>query len=39
MSGKPEKIEGTEAAARFDALVRKALPVPHSQINEARGGV
>ena len=29
---KPEYIEGPEAAARFDALVRKVLSVPHEEI-------
>jgi hypothetical protein len=32
MNGKPEAIDGTEAAARFDALVRKVLSVPHEEI-------
>ena len=32
MNGKPEAIEGPEAAARFDALVRKVLSVPHEEI-------
>jgi hypothetical protein len=32
MNGKPETIEGPEAAARFDALVRKVLSVPHEEI-------
>jgi hypothetical protein len=27
-----EPIEGPEAAARFDALVRKVLSVPHEEI-------
>jgi len=27
-----ETIEGPEAAARFDALVRKVLSVPHAEI-------
>jgi hypothetical protein len=29
---KQPNIEGTEAAARFDALVRKVLSVPHEEI-------
>lgn len=32
MKAKPEYIEGPEAFARFDALVRKVLSVPHSEI-------
>jgi hypothetical protein len=28
----PEYIEGPEATARFDALVRKVLSVPHAEI-------
>ena len=32
MNGKPEAIEGTEATARFDALARKVLSVPHEEI-------
>jgi len=28
----PECVEGLEAAARFDALVRKVLSVPHDEI-------
>ena len=32
MKAKPEYIEGPEAAARFDALVRKILAVPHEEI-------
>jgi hypothetical protein len=32
MKAKPEFVEGPEAAARFDALVRKVLAVPHSAI-------
>jgi hypothetical protein len=32
MDGKQEAIEGAEAAARFDALVRKVLSVPHEEI-------
>jgi hypothetical protein len=28
----PEYIEGPEATARFDALVRKVLSVPHDEI-------
>ena len=32
MSGKPVEVEGTEASARFDALVRKVLSVPHEEI-------
>jgi hypothetical protein len=31
-SMKQETIEGPEAAARFDALVRKVLFVPHDEI-------
>lgn len=27
-----ETIEGSEAVARFDALVRKVLSVPHAEI-------
>jgi hypothetical protein len=27
-----ERIEGPEASARFDALVRKVLSVPHEEI-------
>jgi hypothetical protein len=32
MKAKPEYVEGPEAAARFDALVRNVLAVPHSEI-------
>jgi len=32
MKAKPEYVEGPEAAARFDALVRKVLAVPHTEI-------
>lgn len=32
MIRKPEYIEGAEAAALFDALVRKVLSVPHEEI-------
>jgi hypothetical protein len=32
MKLKPEYVEGPEAAGRFDALVRKALSVPHTEI-------
>jgi hypothetical protein len=32
MNGKQPDIDGTEAAARFDALVRKVLSVPHEEI-------
>lgn len=32
MKAKPEYVEGPEALARFDALVRKVLSVPHSEI-------
>jgi hypothetical protein len=32
MKAKPEYAEGPEAAARFDALVRTVLAVPHSEI-------
>ena len=32
MNGKPEAIDGPEAAARFDALVRKVMSVPHDEI-------
>jgi hypothetical protein len=32
MKAKPEYIEGPEAAARFDALVRKVLSVPQTEI-------
>jgi hypothetical protein len=28
----PESIEGPEAAARFDTIVRKVLSVPHDEI-------
>jgi len=28
----PNAIEGTEAAMRFDTLVRKVLSVPHNEI-------
>jgi hypothetical protein len=38
MKPKPEPIEGPEAFALFDALVRKVLSVPHEEImrREAR---
>jgi hypothetical protein len=32
MKAKPEYLEGPEAAARFDTLVRKVLSVPHEEI-------
>ena len=32
MKAKPEYVEGPEATARFDALVRKVLSVPHTEI-------
>jgi hypothetical protein len=32
MKPKPEPIEGPEAFARFDALVRRVLSVPHDEI-------
>jgi hypothetical protein len=32
MKPKPESVEGPEASARFDALVRKVLSVPHDEI-------
>jgi len=32
MKLKPEFLEGPEAAARFNALVRKVLSVPHEEI-------
>jgi hypothetical protein len=32
MKAKTEYVEGPEAFARFDALVRKVLAVPHSEI-------
>ena len=32
MKPKPEYAEGPEATARFDALVRKVLAVPHEEI-------
>ena len=32
MKPKPEYEEGPEATARFDALVRKVLSVPHEEI-------
>ena len=32
MKAKPEYVEGLEAAARFDYLVRKILSVPHEEI-------
>jgi hypothetical protein len=34
MKPKPEPMEGPEAFAAFDALVRKVLSVPHSVIME-----
>lgn len=32
MKAHPETIEGPEATARFDALVRHVLSVPHNEI-------
>jgi hypothetical protein len=32
MDGKQPDVEGAEVAARFDALVRKVLSVPHEGI-------
>lgn len=32
MKAKPEPLTGPEAAAAFDALVRKVLSVPHAEI-------
>jgi len=32
MKSKPEYIEGPEVTTRFDALVRKVLAVPHTEI-------
>jgi hypothetical protein len=32
MKAKPEYVEGPEATAQFDALVRKVLSVPHDEI-------
>jgi len=32
MKAKPEYVEGPEAAARFDSLVRRVLAVPHAEI-------
>jgi hypothetical protein len=32
MKAKPEYVEGPEATARFDALVRKVLAVPRAEI-------
>lgn len=32
MKAKLEYIEGPEASARFDSLVRKILAVPHAEI-------
>jgi hypothetical protein len=32
MSRKTEYVEGPEASALFDALVRKVLSVPHAEI-------
>ena len=32
MKSKTEYVEGPEAAGRFDALVRKVLSVPHTEI-------
>jgi hypothetical protein len=32
MKTDPQPLEGSEAFARFDALVRKVLSVPHSEI-------
>ena len=31
-NGTQPDLDGTEAAARFDALVRKVLSVPHAEI-------
>jgi hypothetical protein len=32
MKAKPEYIEGPEAFARFDTLVRRVISVPHAEI-------
>ncbi len=32
MKPNPQPLEGPEAAAAFDALVRKVLAVPHAEI-------
>jgi hypothetical protein len=32
MKPKPQPLEGSEAYAAFDALVRKVLSVPHEEI-------
>lgn len=32
MKSKQEYVEGPEAVARFDSLVRKVLSVPHDEI-------
>lgn len=32
MKSKPEYVEGSEAATRFDALLRKVLLVSHEEI-------
>jgi hypothetical protein len=32
MNGKPDRVEDPEVAARFDALVRRVLSVPHEEI-------
>lgn len=32
MKAEPEYVEGPEATARLDALVRKVLSVPHAEI-------